>query len=146
MQQESISDQHPYQTKTGLGLNDIAAQAREQYLSVLAQECSPWEEADQDEKAHWLTACEGLTEFLAEERDSSFQAIAKLFATVYYGRDRWSSLKTPFRIAHEVAVRHVINIATAEDDDDMRDATNHNWQEWFLKRMEKDNGSNPEPA
>lgn len=151
---ELTSDQQAepaFQTATGISLIDIASQARERYLSVVPTREDvvdhPWEDDDgvidrtvwskatQDQKAHWISACESLVEYLAEEKDSSFRGVARMFAQAYYGTDKWLKLKEPLRIAHEVAVRHVVNMVTAEDDEDVADALDHDWQKWALPRI-----------
>ncbi len=137
-QQELHSDQQTapeYTTSTGVGLSDLAAQARERYFFVLASEYTPWKDLSQEDKLQWIDACQLLIEFYAEEVSSGWDNIARRFAH-NLRTDEWDSLPQPIQLAYEVVARHVWNMHQAEDELDLKDAMEFNWQIWFKPKIE----------
>jgi len=138
--QESHSGQSRFATKTGITLEELASQCRERYLvcAGIVETPAPWEEDDVGDKSKWMEASETVGEFIAQEITTTFKSIAQRFSSIYVGPNSWDTFQPEEKLAFEACVRHITNVVTAEDRDDVKDALEYNWTQWVQDKKEKE--------
>jgi hypothetical protein len=127
---ESPSAPSQFVTSTGVTLEQLASQCAE-------RKELDWDELSPNDKSRWLEAIEALADAVGSQRDTSFSKLTRAFMATYFAADRWDATDRAERLAFEACVRHVVNMITAEDATDVKDAIEYNWAEWVNSKTEK---------
>jgi len=134
---ESHSVQSQFRTKTGVTLEELAMQCHERFPASEENELDPWEDLHPNNKVKWMEATEATGEFIGREIETSFQMVAKRFAGAFYGEDRWNSLPVESQLGYQIVVRHIINMVTAEDAEDVKAALEYDWGQWLKRKLKE---------
>lgn len=144
MNQEAATSQ--FVTRTGTNLDQLAQQCRERFFlgqvemkdgEVKAKEYVPWEDLDTNAKTRWMEASEVTADFIGQEVESSFRHISRRFALTYFAADKWDTFTEMDKLGFEVCIRHIVNMVTAEDRDDVEAALEFDWGEWIVKKLKE---------
>ena len=142
--QESPSVQSQFVTRTGTNLEELAEQCRVRFFlgqietqggKVLPKQYAPWEDLDINSKARWMEACEQLADFIGQEIESPWRRLAQRFALSYFAADKWDDFPEIDKLCFEVCCRHIVNMVTAEDQEDVDAALGYDWGEWLVTKL-----------
>lgn len=114
-------------------LEPIALAGRETLLNVF---CVQPSEIDERRMSQWLEAAEVISHYCTNKIETSFTSLTQK-AYHAYGRREWDTEPREAQLAWEAAVRHMVNIATAQDAEDLKEANTHNWKIWVASKLQE---------
>jgi len=136
-------DADEYTTKIGYTLEDLAREGRSLLLSLFLKQPEEWFDLPQNTKVRWIErVAEPLSFRVSQEIGTTWEALAASLYMQFYNRTEAEFVQESryIRLAWQAVARHLINLLTCEDEDDVRSLgrdTDAHWKEWLHNKLKE---------
>lgn len=109
---------------------------RQLMLELCGKQAESWEDLGNAGRNRWKKVAEIISEIVDREVQYAWRDLARRVAHEYHGEDVWPRQNVAMQLIWEAVTRHMTNMLSAEDPEDLEAIQQARWKKWILDRLE----------